>query len=135
MAPHRCPYCEDVPNKIFPLPPYSTDNSDPPPHYEDLFPPGYTPFPNPSTTIQSITMTQLPTPTIPLDPPPPYDSFFATAVPPDSAVAPQISQITGATHIAGIQILGQTGTCSSSPPHPLSLNFYNIFIVPCSNHP
>ena len=33
-------------------------------------------------------MTRLPTPSVPLDPPPPYDSLFATAVPPDSAVAP-----------------------------------------------
>ena len=111
------------PINIFPLPPYSIDDPNPLPHYEDLFPPGYTPFPNPSTTTWPITMTQLPTPSIPLDPPPPYDSLFATAAPPDSAVAPQISQITGATLIAGIQMLGQTGTCSSSPPHPPSLNF------------
>ena len=73
-------------------------------------------------------MTRLPTPSIPLDPPPPYDSLFATATHLDSAVAPQISQITGATLIYGIQMLGQTGTCSSSPPHPQYLICYNILI-------
>ena len=38
MAPHRCPHCEDIPDDIFPLPPYSVTNPDPPPHYDDLFP-------------------------------------------------------------------------------------------------
>ena len=70
-------------------------------------------------------------PSIPLDPLPPYHSLFTTALPPDSAEAPQISQITGATLIYGIQMLSQTGTCSSSPPvHPQYLNFY--FYFPCS---
>ena len=126
MAPHRCPHCEDIPNDIFPLPLYSVDDPNPPLHYEDLFPPGYTPFPNPNTYICPISMTRLPTPSVPLDPPP-HDFLFATAVPPDSAVAPQISQITGATLIYGIWMLGWTGTCSSSPPHPHTLLFYNIF--------
>ena len=45
--------------------------------------------------------------------------FFATAVPSDSAEAPQISQIIG---ITWIQMLSWTGTCSSSPPtHTLFL--------------
>ena len=45
--------------------------------------------------------------------------FFATAAPPVSAVAPQISQIIGITHIYGTLMLSHTGTCSSSPPaHP-----------------
>ena len=63
-----------------------------------------------------MTDVRLPTSSIPLELPPPYDSLFATAVPPDSAEGPQISQITGATLIYGIQMLVQTGTCSSSPP-------------------
>ena len=100
----------------------------PPPHYEDLFPPGCTPFCNPNTHLHP-SFTRLPTPSIPLDPPPLYDSLFATAVPPDSAVALQISQIIGVTLIHGIQMLGQTGTCSSSPPHPHTL-FYYIILLP-----
>ena len=44
MAPHRCPHCEDIPDDIFPLPPYSVDDPDPPPHYKDLFPPYYSLF-------------------------------------------------------------------------------------------
>ena len=88
MASHRCPHCEDIPDDIFPLPPYSVDDPDPPPHYEDLFPPDYTPFPDLNTTLQPITNTRPPTPSIPLEPPPPYDSLFATAAPSDSAAAP-----------------------------------------------
>ena len=34
MAPCRCPYCEDIPKDIFPLPSYSVDDPGPPPHYE-----------------------------------------------------------------------------------------------------
>ena len=118
MVPHRCPHCETIPNDTFPLPPYSIDDPDPPPHYDDLFPPGYTLSPNPNTHLHP-SFTTLPTPSIPLDPPPPYDSLFATAAPPNSAEAPQISQIIGATLIYGIQTLSWTGTCSSSPPvHP-----------------
>ena len=128
MAPHRCPHCEDIPDNIFPLPPYSVDDPSPPPHYEDLFPPGYTPFPNPNTYVCPISMTRLPTPSVPLDPPPLYDFLFATAGPPDSTVAPQISQIIGATLIYGIQMLSRAGTCSSSPPP--YLNFYIIFNSP-----
>ena len=90
---------------------------DPLPHYDDLFPPGYTPFPNPNTHLFP-SFTTLPTPSIPLDPPPPYDSLFTTAAPPDSAVAPQVSLIIGGTLICGIQMLGWTGTSSSSPPQP-----------------
>ena len=66
MAPHRCPHCEDIPEDIFPLAPYSVNDSDAPPHYEDLFPPGYIPFPNPNTHL-CPSMARLPTPSIPLD--------------------------------------------------------------------
>ena len=48
-----------------------------------------------------MTDARLPTPSILLEPPPPYDSLFATAAPPDSTEAPQISQITGATLFIG----------------------------------
>ena len=44
------------------------------PHYDDLFPPGYTSFPNPNTHLWP-SFTTLPTPSIPLDPPPPCDPF------------------------------------------------------------
>ena len=74
-----------------------------------------------------MTDARLPTPSILLEPPPPYDSLFATAAPPDSTEAPQISQITGATLIYWIQMLGWTGTCSSSPPvhlHTLTFTLY-----------
>ena len=87
MAPHRFPHCDDIPENIFPLPPYSVNDPNPPAHYEDLFPTGYTPFPNPNTHL-CPSMTRQPIPSVPLDPPPPYDSLFATAVPPDSAVGP-----------------------------------------------
>ena len=49
MAPHRCPHCEDIPDHIVLLPPYSVNDPDPPLHYDDLFPPGHTPFPDPNT--------------------------------------------------------------------------------------
>ena len=91
IAHHRCPHCEDVPDNIFPLPPYSFDDPDPPPHYEDLFPPDYAPFPDLNTATQPVTDARPPTPSNPLEPPPPYDSLFATAAPPDSAVAPHVS--------------------------------------------
>ena len=107
IAPHRCPYCKDILADIFPLPPYSVTDPEPPPHYGDLFPPGYTPFPSPNTHL-CPSLTTLPTPSIPLDPSPPYDSIFATAAPPDSAVAPQVSLIIGMTLICGIWMLGQT---------------------------
>ena len=64
---------------------------EPPPHYDDLFPPGYTPFPNPNTHLHPTFNPLPPIPSIPLDPPPPYDSLFATAAPPDTAVALQVS--------------------------------------------
>ena len=93
---------------------------DPLPHYDDLFPPGYTPFPSPNThlcpSFNTLPNTLPPTPSFPLDPPPSYNSLFATAVPHDSAMAPQISQFIGTTCICGTQMLSQTGTCSSSPP-------------------
>ena len=60
----------------------------PPPHYEDLFPPNYTPFPNPDMTPLQITNNRPPIPSIPLEPSPPFDSLFATAAPLDSAEAP-----------------------------------------------
>ena len=60
IAPHRCPHCENFPANIFPLPPYSMTDPDPPPHYDDLFSPGYTPFPNPNTHLCPNTL--LPTP-------------------------------------------------------------------------
>ena len=70
------------------MPPYSETDPDPPPCYDDLFPPGYTLFHNPNTHL-CPSFNALPrTPSIPLDPPPPYDSLFATAAPPDSAEAP-----------------------------------------------
>ena len=116
MAPHRCPHCDSIPANIFALPPYSETDPDPLPHYDDLFPPGYTPFPSPNTHLHPSFNALPPIPYIPLDPPPPYDSLFVTAVPPDTAVAPQVSLIIGMTLIDGIQMLGQTGTCSSSPP-------------------
>ena len=62
LAPHRCPYCDD----IFPLPVYSETDPEPPPGYHDLFPPGYTPFPNPNTHLHP-SFRALP-PSIPLDP-------------------------------------------------------------------
>ena len=129
MAPHRCPYCEDIPDDIFPLPPYSVTNPDPPPHYDDLFPLVTPHSLTPTPTYASVSL-QYPSPSIPLDPPPPYDSLFATAAPPDCAVAPQISLIIEVTLIHGILILGQTGTCSSSPPSPPYLIFFYIFNTP-----
>ena len=88
MAPHRCPHCEIVLVNVFPLPTYSENDPDPPPHYDDLFPPGYTPFPNPNTHLHPSLNALPPIPFFPLDLPPSYDSLFATAVPPDSAEAP-----------------------------------------------
>ena len=87
MAPHRCPHCEDVPNNIFSLPPYSIDDPNPHPIMKTYFP---------LTTPPSLTQTPpcapsviLTThPSIPSDPPPPYDSLFPTAAPSDSAVTP-----------------------------------------------
>ena len=64
-GPHRCPHCEDIPNDIFPLPPYSVDDPNPSPHYEDLFPPDYIPFPDLDTTMCLITNTRPPTPPFP----------------------------------------------------------------------
>ena len=87
MAPHRCPHCDDIPDNIFPLPPYSKTDPDPLPHYDDLFPPGYTPFPNPNTHLHLSFNAPPPIPSIPLDPPPPYDSLSTTAASPDIAVA------------------------------------------------
>ena len=123
IAPHRCPHCEEIPGDIFPFPPYSATDSAPLPHYDDLFPPGSTPFPNHNTHL-CPSFTTLPTPSIPLDPPPSYDSLFATAAPADSAVAPQVPLITGTTLIYGIPMLSWTGTCRSSlPVHPHTLTF------------
>ena len=51
LASHRCPHCENIPTDVFPLPPYFVTDPDPLPCYDDLFPPGYTPFPNPSTHL------------------------------------------------------------------------------------
>ena len=93
IAPHRCLHCENIPANIIPLPPYSVTDPDPPPHYDALFPPGYTPFLSPNThlypSFNTLPNTLPPTPSFPLDPPPSYDSLFATAAPPDSAVAPK----------------------------------------------
>ena len=86
VAPHRCPHCDDTPANAFPLPPYS--ETDPQTHYDDLFPPGYTPFPNTNTHLCPSFNALPPIPSISLNPPPPYDTLFATAVPPDTAVAP-----------------------------------------------
>ena len=38
MAPHRCPHCEDIPDNIFSLPPYSFDDPDPHPIMKTYFP-------------------------------------------------------------------------------------------------
>ena len=108
---------------------------DPLPCYDDLFSPGYTPFPSPNIhlcpSFNTLPNTLPPTPSFPLDPPPSYDSLFATAAPPDSAMAPQISQIIGITLICGTQMLSQTGTCSSSPPiHP-----HTLLLLYISNSP
>ena len=69
VAPHRCLYCEDFPANIFPLHPSSMTDPDPPPHYDDLFPPDYTPFPNPNThlcpSFSTLPNTLLPTPSFP----------------------------------------------------------------------
>ena len=56
MAPQRCPHCDNIPANIFPLPPYSETDPDPLPHYDDLLPPGYTPFPNPNTHLHPVSM-------------------------------------------------------------------------------
>ena len=88
MTFHKCPHCEIVPDDVFPLPPYSVSNPNPPPHYEGLFPPNYSPFPDLNMTPQQVTHDRPPIPSIPLEPPPPYDSLFMTAVPLDSAEAP-----------------------------------------------
>ena len=112
IAPHRCPYCKNIPTDVFLLPPYSVTDPDPLPHYDDLFPPGYTPFPSPNTHLCPSFNTLPPTPFFPLDPPPSYDSLFTTAAPSDSVEAPQISHIIGMTHI---QMLSQ------SMPHTLFL--------------
>ena len=89
ITPHRCPHCENIPANIFPLP---VTDPDPLPHYDDLFPPGYTPFPSPNThlypSFNTLPNKLPPTHSFPLDPPPSYDSLFATAAPPDSAMAP-----------------------------------------------
>ena len=66
-----------VPDDVLSLPRYSVRDPDAQPHYEDLFPPDYNPFPH--MTPQQVT---------PLDPPPSYDSFFATAASTDSVEAP-----------------------------------------------
>ena len=109
--------------QTFPLSPYSSTDPDPLPHYDDMFSPGYTPFPKTNTHLHP-SFTTLPIPSVPLDPPPSYDFPFATAAPLDSAVAPQVPFITQTTLIYGILMLSQTGTCSSSPPvHPHTLTF------------
>ena len=76
IAPHRCPHCEIVPANVFSLPPYSVTDLDPPPQYDNLFPPGYTPFPNTNTHPHPSFNTLPPTSSFPLDPPPSYDSFL-----------------------------------------------------------
>ena len=101
MASHRCPNCDTIPANVFPLPPYSETDPDPLPHYDDLFPPGYTPFPNPNSHLCPSFSALSPIPSIPLDPSPPYDSLFATAALPDTAVASQVSLIIGMTLIHG----------------------------------
>ena len=85
MAPTDGPIVKTFQMTYFPC--HLTQNDpDPPPHYEDLFPPGYTPFPNPNTQLYP-TFTTLPTPSICLDLPP-YHSLFATTVPPDCCDPP-----------------------------------------------
>ena len=119
---------------FFPCHPILRLTLTPLPCYDDLFLPGYTPFPNPNTHLCPSFSVLPPIPSIPLDPPPPYDSLFDTAAPPDTAVVPQVSLIIGMTLIHGIQMLGQAGTCSSqptsNPPYPI---FKIIFYCTCSN--
>ena len=125
IAPHKCPHCKNIPTDIFPLPPYPVTDPNPLLHYDDLFPPGYTPFPSPNTHLHPSFNTLPSTPSFPLDPPPSYDSLCGTAAPSDSAEAPQISQIIGMTCI---QMLSQTGTFTSRPPvHPPYLIFTLYF--------
>ena len=61
---------------IFSPTPYSIDDPNPPPHYEDLFPPDYTPFPNPNMTPQQMINDRPPILLIPLEPPPPMTPFL-----------------------------------------------------------
>ena len=62
MAPHRCPHCNDIPDNVFPLPPYSVTDPDPLPHCDDLLPPGYTPFLTPMPTYVPVSLHYLPLP-------------------------------------------------------------------------
>ena len=60
MAPHRCPHCETIPNNMFHLPPYSIDDPDPLPHYEDLFPPVIPHSLTPTPTYSPVSLQYLP---------------------------------------------------------------------------
>ena len=90
VTPHRCPHtapCITDPDNVLSLPPYSVRDPNAPPHYKDLFTPNYNPFPN--MTPQQETLTDCLFYPTPLDSPLPCDSLFMTAVPSDSAGAPQ----------------------------------------------
>ena len=53
---------------------------------------------------------------------------------PQTAVAPQVPLTIGMILIYGMQMLGQTGSCSSSPPvHPPYLTFTLYFNSPAQN--
>ena len=80
------PPCITVPDDVLSLPPYSVRDPNAPPHYEDLFPPDYNPFPN--MTPQQVTPYRLSILSTSLDPPPSYDSLFVTAASTDPVEPP-----------------------------------------------
>ena len=106
---------------------------DPPPHYEDLFPPDYTPFPKPDTALQQMTNNRLPIPSIPLEPPPPYGSLFTTAAPLDSVAAPpDIWENPYCWDTDAKFRLGLVVPAWLNPPQYLNI-ITNIFNTTCSN--
>ena len=129
IAPHRYP--EVVPANVFPLTPYSENDPNPPPHYDDLFPPA-TPH------SQTLTPTYIPasvhyhlflpfpyTHLLPMTLSSPHQYLLTLLRPP--LFLPTFLK-------SGIWMMSQTGTCSSSLPacpHTLFLIF--IFHYPCSN--
>ena len=125
MVPRRCPHCKDIPDNIFSLPPYSVDDPDPPPHYEDLFPPGYTPFPDLDTVTQSIPMTRQPILFVPLDPPPPYDSLLPQQCLQTLLRPPKFPRLLEQPLFLGYRCWVRLGLVV--PVHPPYLNFYITF--------
>ena len=118
VTPHKCPHsppCTIVPADVFPsLLHYSVCDPDAPPHFEDLFPPGYNLFSHiPPQQITPYIPSNLSTH---LDPPPSYDSLFVTTASTDSVEAPLHPW---GDPSFGILMLIQIGTCSSSPSNPV----------------